>query len=406
MILVLFSFALRIFLANFFLNKGSIECWEYDDIARNIISGKGFTILHLGTEYKSFTTPLFILLLALIYKAFGLIMAPVILIQIALSILTCIIVFLIAKEVSDDRIAMVAFVLTLFHPALILYSVQKIHSLTLDAFMFSLVILFIMKLRENQSFKNMAFVGFLFGITALSRFSILDFLPFVFVWLFFILKGRFTNKILHMLVLFIFVILPVSGWTMRNYMVHGKFIPSATVDAEVFWRGNNANATGSSYQASGNPVLLADRALYLKVISLKELEQREAFRKEAMNFVRKNPDKFIDLFFKKLFYFWWRSPTTGMLYPSSYTIVYGYLYYIYAFFAILGFYKILIKKISVRTVNFVLLILFLFSISIFQSFFYVEGRHRWAVEPIFLIISAIGMISFSDSVCKLFKERF
>jgi hypothetical protein len=47
---------------------------------------------------------------------------------------------------------------------------------------------------------------------------------------------------------------------------------------------------------------------------------------------------------------------------------------------------------------FALFLLFLASISVFQSLFYVDGRHRWGVEPVFLIIAAAGILSLSGKL--------
>ena len=44
--------------------------------------------------------------------------------------------------------------------------------------------------------------------------------------------------------------------------------------------------------------------------------------------------------------------------------------------------------------NVLCILLMLLSISLAQSIFYVEGRHRWAVEPLILIFTAAGILSF------------
>ena len=36
---------------------GAPRLWEYDDIARNLLAGRGFVYDYYGTEYRAFTTP-------------------------------------------------------------------------------------------------------------------------------------------------------------------------------------------------------------------------------------------------------------------------------------------------------------------------------------------------------------
>ena len=38
---------------------------------------------------------------------------------------------------------------------------------------------------------------------------------------------------------------------------------------------------------------------------------------------------------------------------------------------------------------------FLLALSLLQSLYYVEGRHRWAVEPILIAISGVGVGSIA-----------
>ncbi|MFA5147134.1 MAG: glycosyltransferase family 39 protein [Candidatus Omnitrophota bacterium] len=404
-VLIAVSLLLRAFLLDLFLSRHSIEQWEYDSIARNILAGKGFTMPHLGTTYRSFTTPLYVFLLVLVYGMFGFDPAPVMYMQTLLSIGACVLIFLIARKTFDEKAALVALALTIFHPALVLYSVKKAHTLTLDLFVFSLVIFCVMKLRERVSLKSAAFCGLTFGVAALSRFSIMDFLPFVLLWLFILMKGGLLKKVSCLAIFLIFLSVPVSGWVLRNYVIHHKFIPGASVDAEVFWRGNNMNATGSSYMPSGEPVLLEDKELYSKIVALPELEQREIFREEALKFVSEDPARFIMLFFRKLGYFWWSSPTTGLLYPSLYTAVYNYSYAFYVLFAAAGLYMALGNKVWSDKGNLMLLVLFMLSISVFQSLFYVEGRHRWSVEPVLLIISASGITGLFEIFSNFYKRE-
>jgi CHASE2 domain-containing sensor protein len=96
----------------------------------------------------------------------------------------------------------------------------------------------------------------------------------------------------------------------------------------------------------------------------------------------------------KFFYFWWRAPLTGIEYPKSWGI--GYLVYYLVIFlsAVIGFFGIWRTGTTARQ-NLILIGVFLFGLSLLQSLYYVEGRHRWAVEPILIAVSGGGVATIA-----------
>ncbi len=395
---LLISLILRVALFNIFLTHNSIQTLEYSDIAKNIVSGNGYTYNYLGTLYRSYGTPLYPALIAIIYKFAGITNSPIVYLQITLSLLSGLVLFFIARRIANENAALIASIIFLFHPGLVLYSVKSIHSLQLDIFLFLLAVISVMRLREKMSFANAAVTGLAFGMAALSRPSIAAFAFISVLWLFVGSGTAFKTKMFSALLLISIAAIPVSVWIVRNYAVHKKIIMTTTCDAEVFWRGNNKNATGASHQTDGMGVLEHDKELYDKLITLNELDKRELFRKEATQFIINNPGKAIMLYLKKIYYFWWFSPVSGILYPHSYLFIYRVFYSMMLFFAVIGLISLFKKKDDDIRKNVCLLLLFLILTSLFQAMYYVEGRHRWGVEPILLIFSAAGITAFMENV--------
>ena len=108
--------------------------------------------------------------------------------------------------------------------------------------------------------------------------------------------------------------------------------------------------------------------------------------------VKNNPDKFVSLFFKKIYYFWWFSPQFGILYPKHLLPFYKILYSGEFLFALIGILFIAVSRDKSLKHKGILLLMVFLSISVFQSLFYVEGRHRLALEPLLLIFTASGII--------------
>ena len=104
---------------------------------------------------------------------------------------------------------------------------------------------------------------------------------------------------------------------------------------------------------------------------------------------------------KKFLYFWWFSPQTGMLYPGLWTQVYK-LYYIFVLtLFILGIFYAIKKASRIDRAAIASILIFMLLISAGNSLYYVESRHRWAVEPLMLIFSAYALIILTD---KFFRK--
>lgn len=391
--ILIFAFILRLGLLFYFAGHHAFETWEYEEVAKNLVNGMGFKNEYLGTTYRSCTTPFYPYFCAALYKIFGINHVIVAFAQIVISTLMCLVVFDIARRVCNERVGLFAAALFALHPGLAIYSASKIHPLVFDSLFLSLTLWAFLYLRDNFAAKNSFLAGLIIGLCIFTRSTIIAFLPIAFIWLIFNFKDRLIKAAFSILFIGLGISMVVLPWVIRNYAIHKKIILTTSADAEVFWRGNNPNATGTSYLTNGHIVLTEDKALYDKVLSLNEIGQREFFRKEAALFIKENPAKFLRLFFKKLYYFWWFSPTSGILYPGSYMAIYKIIYAVLIAAFVFGLYNILTFKLEADLTNLLLLLLFLASISVFQSFFYVEGRHRWGIEPVFLIISASGIES-------------
>jgi len=399
--LLVFSVAFILRLVWIFITGSHVhpQEWEYEVVATNLLNGKGFIYTHLNTVYFSIVQPLYPFFCAVIYFVSRHSFLILELIQAAIASITCVTVFNIAEIIfSNRKVAIISAMLLTFHPGIIAYT-AKLHPLVLDSFFISLVALSFLRLSSNFSTRNQIFAGLMSGLCILTRSTIVLFLPIMVAWFFY--KSPYIKKKIIFgfgLILLVssIIILP---WIIRNYMVYKQFVFIQTTTGEVFWRGNNINATGSAYRINGKTVLESSSPEFLKKLySLDEMGQNKLFREEAFNFIKDHPFKSVSLFIKKNYYFWWFSPQSGMEYPKLYLLIYKALYSVVILFGILGIIFALSSKISnIRESTLLILLLFL-SISFAQSLFYVEGRHRWAIEPLMLIFTANGIINIKNMV--------
>ncbi len=376
-----------------------LQTYEYEDIARHLLKDKTFSCEMLGTTYYSLTPPLYPIVNAVIYFFTNYDRTAMLFVQMIFLALTCTIIYGIAKDIFDKNVGKVASVLCMLHPGMLFYSTRKLHELTMVSLLFSLLMLTILKLAKDLTYKKSVVIGALIGVCILTRASVVLFLVPLLLWLWWDRGAlRLTRELLTKSIIIVFTAaLVISPWVLRNYYVHREFVFIQTPTINI-WVGNNSHASGSNFAPDGRRVLdMMPKDFVEKVYRADELGQARIFKKEVYDFIREQPLRFVTLFFKKVYYFWWFSPSAGLQYPRFFLSVYKGLYVAYFLLFIVGLYSVMTRVAQVNLKKVSLLVVFLLSITVMQSLFYVEGRHRWAVEPLILIFSAAGIAK----LCKL-----
>jgi len=386
--LILLVFSVRvaaIFILGWHINP---DTWEYDEIALNILSGKGYVYNHFNTDCYLFgPSPLYAYFEAFIHFLTGKNYFLLEMIHAAIAALAVIPLFCIAKKIFDEKTAFISGLLYCLHPGLVVYTV-KIHEFTLVAF-FILMITCILLYSENK-IRNIILAGALLGAGILLRPTLIYIIPSFFVYLM-LKKNGFKKAASKTLLIFLLAGCVISPWIYRGYKLCGRVIFVTSSSGWLFWRGNNPGASGTALTVDRKPIFsVADENFKEKVYSLDETGQYDFFRSEALKYIRENPKKFFENTAKKFIYFWFFSPQTGFTYPSGWLLFYMVIYYFLALFFIAGLYFASgAGAIDKAALGFLLSIFIIISLG--QSFFYTEMRHRWMIEPLLMIISAYGI---------------
>lgn len=400
-----FIFALLVRLATVAIaaHNHVIETWEYEEIAENILKGAGYQMNYFGTIQKTFCPPAYPFFSAFVYYLTGHNIITLAVVQAVVSAFGCIVIFWIGKVIFDNKTALLSSIMAALHPGVVLY-VAKLHSFNIDWVLFAVLILALFKALSKISIGNFVFFGLVFGACFLARSTVALFLPLVIIFLSFTEK-RNRNKLMRYFIISLAVAsIIIIPWAVRNYIRLGR-IELSQRSGVVFWRGNNANATGTSYTLDGAPMLSAASPEFLKKLyNSNEIEQDNLFWKESISFIKGHPSKFILLYVKKFYYFWWFSPHYGVNYKHFHPEVYKLLYAVLLIAAITGIRAALLSG-SLKTKEYTLVLILLFlTVSLSQSLFYVDGRHRLAIESLLLIFSAHGIIFIKDRLRNA-KER-
>jgi len=373
------------------------ETLEYDGMARSLLAGHGLVFEHLNVPYHSFAPPLYPWLSAASYWLCGSLIGLMMLQVVAGSALA-VAGARIAGRFSAGAIApLAAGLLIAFHPGLIVYNVNKAHPLTFDALFFTLAVLQAFRLRERTTVRRAIELGVIVGLGTLSRATLIIFLPLVAIWLVWVLRKDSLKLVVRAIVVAgLCTTAIVIPWTIRTSLLHHRFVFMLTTDAEDFWRGNNPNATGGAYFSPEQ--LQLDKLDPAELADLKhqpdEIAQAEWFSVRSHAFIREHPREFIRLTAVKFLYFWWVAPQAGVLYPKSWFPAYIMYYILVLLLAMIGAWSIW-RVGNLQRQQLLLIAAFLLALSLLQSLYYVEGRHRWAVEPILIAISGVGVASIA-----------
>lgn len=390
-----FAFALRLAAA---LVTGAFhhpELYEYHTVARSLMAGQGFVFFsHGGVPYRSLEAPLYPWLCAQVYTLTHGSVTAVLLLQMLAGALTAVLIAAIGTELFNRRAGLAAGILTACHPGLIIYASLKAHSLTVDALCFGVVLWQFLRFGRERSLRRSVWAGLALGISLLQRPTAIAFLPVGAVW--FLLtaaksqRGAAVKPYALLAACAFLVILP---WTIRNARIHHRFVFMRSTNWEVFWRGNNPSATGHSYLDAEHTVLetLPSEALAELRRLPDETQQANWFRDRAFAYIRAHPAEFVMRTLKKWYYFWWFSPQSGLLYPRLWLWGYQVFYAVILCFVLASVIMLVARGTAEQRQAVILIGLMLLALSLLQSLHYVEGRHRWAVEPFLLLLAGCSL---------------
>jgi hypothetical protein len=369
-----------------------LQFFEYEILAENIVGGQGYVIPRFGHIALAFGDGnLYSFLAASVYLLVGhqpLVLAVV---QAVIASLAAPVIFAIGARVFGWQVAALGAVLAALHPGLLAYT-WKLHPLGLDVLLLALTILWVVRI--DGRVRSGLMPGLTLGATLMSRptFFVAGVAALGFRWL-----GRrhLAASTLAALALALMVALP---WVVRGWSVLGRpvFISSSFEDV---WKGNNPSASGSSYLPSGQDVFAAaSPELQARFTAATELQLNEVFTQEVVAFISQHPGDFVGLTVRKFAYFRWSSPQMGLLYPPMWLTAYqGYALVIFGF-GIVGAVTILRSGSPAERELLGVLAAISLSLAVIHALAYVEGRHRWGVEPLLLLLTARGIFVVARSL--------
>jgi 4-amino-4-deoxy-L-arabinose transferase-like glycosyltransferase len=365
-----------------------VQTWEYEVIAQNLLAGHGFGLEHSGTWYRTFGSPPFAYLCALLYLLFGHHHVVVLVAQWFFSGAAALGCYALGRRLFSAPVGVAAAALVSFHPGLLYYDTRNLHPLSFDAALIVLSVVSMVATAARPSLLRGLGAGLLQGLAVFERASLIG-LPVAFLaWVMNAKSGARGRTIAAFLIGFAAIPAP---WLARSAAIYGYPVITSTT-WEILWRGNNPLSDGGAYarDGTGRPMsAAAPRELREELRGAGEIGRQGIFARETKRFVREHPDEALRLFLRKLAGFWWFMPQSGLRYPRVYLHIYAVFYVVLSILSVVGLGAALKQSRGARVMA-LTIIGILLSISLVQSIFYVEIRHRWSVEPIVLVFTAAG----------------
>ena len=370
------------------------QTFEYEQAAVNMLNGNGFYYTNFGSKYYSGIAMGFPALCYLVYRIFGHHHLLIIAIQIIATSILVIPTSYIARRIFDDRTAMLTAFFVAFFPPFIIYSASKIHPLSIYSLLFALLVIVFIRLKESITPVRIVSTGIVVGLSVLFRVTSIIFASIGLVWLYLASAEGRRKKIAAIAAIFAIFIIMISPISIRNYLLFKRPLLLQTNKGESLWLGNMPDSTGSLF--TEGMVLLQQKGgdqLSPEFYTMNEIEKGEYLANLTAGYFKSDPMRFIGRIFKKMYYFWSFSPYQGSLYPGSWMRVYKAYYLSMLCLAVFAIICNFICRKKWGRVETLLIALFFLSLMAAHSLYYVEARHRWAVEPLMLAFSANGVVS-------------
>ena len=280
---------------------------ELGNLARSLATGQGFSNpFAVPTGSTAWAPPLYPLLLATIFKVFGVFshasMIVTFLFQITTSTLTCIPIFLLGAELGNEKLAEWAGWCWACYPYFVLLPALFVWDTTLDAFLLSWILLITLRLNRRPRLPWWGILGMVWAIAALDNPALLTVMPICLGWLLWQRRpGSATRLIAGSAILLLIFSLGIAPWCWRNWKVFGTFVPIRSSFGENLWLGNHAGGTGRSRygeHANENPREMR------RFQQLGEIAYIATRKEAAIAYIRNHPKQFLRKVTYRALYWW------------------------------------------------------------------------------------------------------
>jgi len=364
---------------------------HYDNIARNLLDGKGFTLAGQPNIHRAPGFPIWI---AGVYALTGRSYTALVAVQILLVGFIVYLTSILARQLGGERAGVLAAYVAAVNPVLIYYSIRP-YSEPLFTVLSLLMVITVGPALCRAIWWRVTVAGILAGMACLVRGQMLIIPVFLGLWWLWRLKWRGFSAALAFTLAMWF---PISPWTIRNYIVSGHFIPVQIQSGHVLWVSNNDRVLsdpvywGYNVDPSNTHVKPAGPGSPVEDQVRADQEKRE----EALHFLRENVEK-IPLLVTYKFTRFFSLGTRVELWKK--TVLYA-LDLSLVPVAIGGIVVLSRRGVPALGASLAALLTTLVTVAVFWG----DSRFRLTIEPYLIALSAICVLAIWDLVQRVAKR--
>jgi 4-amino-4-deoxy-L-arabinose transferase-like glycosyltransferase len=303
--------------------------WEMGRIAASLASGHGFSSpFGPATGPTAWEPPLYPYLMAGVFQIFGIYSKAsafvLLMLNSVFSALTCVPIFLIAKRMFSERVAVGAAWAWALLPNVMFWCTRAVWETSLSGLLLATVFWLALTLEDHDGWLPWLEFGVLWGLVALSGTSLLSVLPAAGLWAWYrrVKKGKrsFAGVVLASAVFFACI----TPWLVRNYRTFGQFIFIRDNFGAELRLGNGNGADGTLMLYLDPP---HDSYAMHHFQTMGELNYIAMRKQQALSYIKADYARFAVLSVKRFLCFWagpprvtdppWLGPIKDSLFLAS-----------------------------------------------------------------------------------------
>ncbi|HEY3619189.1 MAG TPA: glycosyltransferase family 39 protein [Candidatus Sulfotelmatobacter sp.] len=280
--------------------------WEMGRIGASLASGHGFSDpFGPSTGPTAWEPPLYPYLTAAVFQIFGIYSKAsafmLLTLNSAFSALTCIPIFLLARRIFSEKVAVGSAWAWALLPNVMFWSTRWVWETSLSTLLLTSIVWLALTLEDRDGWLPWVEFGLLWGLTALNSTSLLSFLPAAGLWAWYRRAQRGKRSLAGVAVASVVFLACIAPWLVRNERTFGRFIfIRDNFGAELrLGNGNGANGTWMEYLHPTQDVY-AMRQFQ----SMGELAYITMRKRQALDYIRSDYPRFAHLCVKRFIYFW------------------------------------------------------------------------------------------------------
>ena len=263
---------------------------EWTTLAENLINGNGY---HFSTElfgdFRLTRPPLYPLFLAAFLRLFGQADLPAVLGQAAVGTVSVVLTFLIASRLFGRRQGLVAALAAAIYPYYLNHDTYR-QEIVLLTLLTAAGVLFLLRAGAGAGWADPLAAGVMLGLAALTRQTLLAFVPLAATWLGLFASRRRSRSVL-LLLLGLAVV--VSPWVARNAMLVGRPVFTVSTGFGLWWSHNPVILKYYPWETIDKGVVeywySVPADVRARVAALPPLERDDWWRVQALAYMRANP---------------------------------------------------------------------------------------------------------------------